>query len=153
VKYFQHSIIAIFLFMLFNDAYACRCKRPSIEESLRIAKYVFIGKVNKIQVVESEKKHGLKSLLATFNVIDNLKGRLPTIVNIRTGTGGGDCGLPFKTGEKYLVFTTTQTGEGAYFLFDQYFDTELYSDRCTRTCPLSKSQHDVTLIKKLEPQK
>jgi len=131
LKYFPSIILVIFLSIFLNDAYACRCKKPSVEESLRTSKNVFIGKVTKTQIVESKKQHELESLLVNFEVIDNLKGHLPANVEIWTGTGGGDCGLPFKTGEKYLVFTSNQMGEGAYFIFREYFEANLYTDRCT----------------------
>nr|WP_155279875.1 hypothetical protein [Alteromonas macleodii] len=40
----------------------------------------------------------------TFHVHDVLKGKQVELVNIKTGLGGGDCGIPFIVGKHYSIF-------------------------------------------------
>ncbi|MGB7209178.1 MAG: carboxypeptidase-like regulatory domain-containing protein [Pyrinomonadaceae bacterium] len=73
---------------------------------------VFIGTVTSIKeekvIVErfGDEVEMRTGLTAYFDVDDPLKGISQKEATILTGGGGGDCGYPFKVGEKYLVFAT-----------------------------------------------
>jgi len=86
---------------------ACSCigtERPC--ENLR-SDVVFVGRVVETIAI----KHTLKNLSWTtgytmrFAVEEFIAGGFGTEITIETGSGGGDCGTPLPTGERFLIFT------------------------------------------------
>lgn len=68
----------------------------------------------------------------SFTIQSTFKGRIPgTEVEVRTGTGGGDCGYHFETGQQYLVYAWTRE------------DGTLSTSICSRTRPLSEAGEDL----------
>jgi hypothetical protein len=68
---------------------------------------VFVGRV----ILTSAVKHPLENNSWTpgysmrFAVDESIAGALGAEVTIETGNGGGDCGTPLSTGERFLIFT------------------------------------------------
>jgi len=63
---------------------------------------VFSGRVIR---VEESRERGYNGILATVLVLESWKGaHVGQIVTVATGHGGGDCGVEFATGTRYLVF-------------------------------------------------
>ena len=108
----SHSVIYIFfpLMILLHSfpAYtsACSCAGPAgVEEEFERSKAVFSGKVFSIK----DNKRGIngysyKSVL--FEVTQTWKGVEQSQVIVATGQGDGDCGIPFKEGQDYLVYVS-----------------------------------------------
>jgi len=137
------KIILIFSFIsiLFVSSFslevsACSCTQlPSVEKELERSNAVFSGKV--IGVREKRSLNGNASKLVLFEVTSTWKGVEQSQIMITTGLGGGDCGIDFKEGEKYLVYAQESTMYGA---------KSLVSIICGRTNELSSSQNDLAIL-------
>ncbi len=150
--------VLLLLFMMFavpQSASACSCVMPgtpSMEFSQLDA--VFSGKVMNIRenytpaISFLDKIMTSLSLDPTYFYTDRLWGNTVTFavthswklvnttsVQVRTGSGGGDCGYGFSTGSDYLVYAGHAAGEG--------FGTSI----CTRTSELSRAAEDLTFLK------
>ncbi|MBY0121832.1 hypothetical protein [Bacillus sp. S/N-304-OC-R1] len=118
------------------DVKACSCAElPSIEEEFDRSQAVFSGKVIRISETESMKGYRTKTVL--FEVINTWKGVTQSQIIIRTGQGGGDCGIDFIEGIEYLVYANES---------DMYGPKELVTIICDRTNKLSASQEDIQVL-------
>lgn len=97
---------------LARSASACTCSLEGSSPcgSLKGTPVVFAGLVKSIDEEKAEilrfgKKETIRTgLTAHFVVEEPFKGIDVTEVEVVTGGGGGDCGYPFKAGERYLVY-------------------------------------------------
>jgi hypothetical protein len=144
----------LFLTILsFSDRYVCTCGPITIEEGIKKADIIFIGKVLKVDTVNMVFGRWIKDGSASIDSGWYTKGHLITLkkeklfkgenqtdtIYIMTGQGNGDCGYYFKLQTEYLVYADKQE----YFLIDsideansrftshkaEYFTT----DDCDRT--------------------
>ena len=98
---------------------------------------VFAGKVTRVNNVlrgSAELPVGV-----TFDVAQVWKGPVQQRMVIRTGSGGGDCGMDFRTGEENIVYAYVPTdapimGDG------------LVADICSRTSLLMGAQADLAAL-------
>ena len=105
------------------------------------ASAIFSGRVTEISSITGNAKPGQnyrKKLLVRFVVSQSYRGISGTSVEAVTGSGGGDCGYPFKVGESYLVYAYQNTE-----------DHKLYAGICSRTRPLSEAGEDLRYIQSL----
>lgn len=72
--------------------------------------------------------------LVTFEVARSWKGVTTTRVEVRTGSGGGDCGYEFVTGVSYVIYAG-QTSE-----------SDWGTSICTRTTPSASAVDDLTYL-------
>src|ERR1044072_1446300 len=68
-----------------------------------------------------------------FSIEQAYLGVAGSEVEIFTGSGGGDCGFTFQTGQSYLVY--------AY-----RYNDKLSTSICTRTKPFSKATEDIAFL-------
>jgi len=101
----------VFLFAISTlTASACMCGKLTLKEALSEADQVFIGTVLKRTHSDSDRVYYLVSVTTMF------KGNKADSLIIRTGFGGGDCGVRFEAGKSYVIFSHQQ-----------------YTDRCDGT--------------------
>ena len=106
-------------------AAACSCAGlPTEREATERAAAVFEGRVTRVRTVRSERGHRERSV--TFAVRRWRKGGegRGRTVEIRTGMGGGDCGIAFSRRRSYTVYA------------DQGGDGRLRTGICSLTAPL-----------------
>ena len=67
---------------------------------------VFVGTVTGIRPMRTPETERLvlESRIVAFNVEKGIRGINGSAVDVRTGSGGGDCGFDFKIGERYVVY-------------------------------------------------
>ena len=70
--------------------------------------------------------------VVTFTVARMFKGPMHSEVVVKTGFGGGDCGIAFEVGRSYLVYT--------------YANEELETGICTRTSKLENAKLDLAIL-------
>lgn len=142
LRIFLFGCITLMLISAFPfDVKACSCTElPSIEEEFDRSQAVFSGKVIRISENESMKDYKTKSVL--FEVTNTWKGVKQSQIIIRTGQGGGDCGINFIEGVDYLVYA---------YESDMYGAKELVTNICDRTNKLSASQEDLQVLGKGTP--
>lgn len=96
-----------------GNATACTCV-PDIPlcESFWQSDAVFAGEVTQIE--ERRPAKAVASFLGTRRVRISVeqvwRGDVPPSVEVTTGSGGGDCGYPFRKGRKYLVYASEEQG-------------------------------------------
>jgi len=122
---------AIFLSILIATCHvftvhACECSAVSFTQEFDRADYVFIG-----TVVKKDSSNEVLGLSYTFLVSNIFKGPKAETIILSTGSGGGDCGMLFEIGKRYLVYSTN----GA-------------TNRCRRNSVLEKS-HDLGKLRYL----
>lgn len=124
--------IALIGIVLADCAEACKCLRAkTTAQAWAESTAVFSGRVLSLKKIDTHDSYPTK---VAFEVIEPWKGVTGKQVTVATGQGGGDCGYPFKSGERYLVFAF---GKG-----------DLMVDTCTRTVELTVAKPDVKYLKK-----
>ena len=90
-------------------ARACFCALPPpVEEAIAEAEWVFIGRQVGRREVESDHWGGVRLQIEVLAVY---KGDVPDTVELRTGRGGGDCGVDL-AGSPEVGFTVTPDADG-----------------------------------------
>ena len=109
-------------------AHACSCVSPgTVEQEKAQSTRVFLGRVTAIEERTPQMDKGWLTVIAEwitrffgaeapptdrdfpykrviFTVTETFKGIAAEEIELATGTGGGDCGYPFVTGEEYVVY-------------------------------------------------
>jgi hypothetical protein len=126
------------IFTVFQQkSFACSCDwqiaKMSINQQVNKAKKnagaVFLGEVLGIE----DNKY---SLIVRIKVKSRWKGVKDSEVTVSTGKDGGDCGYPFAVGESYLIYANKTR------------NTELSTNICQRTAPLSSAENDIAVLGK-----
>jgi len=125
---------------------ACSCapSGPPCEAAWRTP-VVFAGKIVELtretrtpDARGSVQFNGFLGTHAIFEVTEpflGMQGR-ESRVEVRTGMGGGDCGIPFQLGESYVVYAS----EG---------DGSLVAGMCSRTATIDRAQADLEYLRAL----
>ena len=129
-------LVSIMTISIPSNAYACSCVEPkSVQDELSRSEAVFSGRV--IEVKE-ERTNRYLSNAVLFEISEIWKGGSESQIIIRTGSGGGDCGIQFKEGEDYLVYAKSSS---------MYGDREeLVTIICDRTSVLAQAEEDLTIL-------
>lgn len=162
---FRWILVILILPCLSKAASACSCANQlSPCAAFNGMPVVFVGRVASIKEDKAEfTRFGAKEVIRTglvahLIVEEALKGITQKEVDVVTGGGGGDCGYPFREGERYLVYaypnqrgdaedanrvsSTHIAGSGV-----KVFPGSLTTSICTRTRPLKAAQDDLELIR------
>jgi hypothetical protein len=168
----RHGVIALAtlaLTSLANDAAACSCSdTDSVCTSFNGAPAVFIGLVEsvteeKAEVLRFGRKETVRvGLTAHFRVEEPLKGLSSATVDVVTGGSDADCGFPFVSGRRYLVYgyQTEAAALGSALSRTVIGPAPrtpptgaLRATICGRTRELSQAQDDVDLLRALRAGK
>lgn len=103
---------------------------------------VFAGKVTTISDVRIPDGIGSHAnfwpyRLVRFDVEEDFGGQQRPFIEVTTGEGGGDCGFPFRVGERYLVDAAHSPQLG-----------RLYAGICGRTKLLSEAGVDLDFLRR-----
>lgn len=148
------TLLAMCVGSLVDGAEACSCAPPpprtpawrSVAEEANEARAVFEGRALSVAnaVVATGREQDEEDYYPTrffiFEVLRQFRGSLPQKVTIRTGFGGGDCGVAFSIGEAYLVY--------AYGPDKDNLGTSI----CTRTKHISSAEADLRLLRGEQPK-
>lgn len=112
--------------------HACDCVRAGAPcRAFAETPTVFTGRVTRITSVSG----GIDTVVH-FVVATTFRGAPARTVEVRTGSGGGDCGYPFRVGEEYVVYATRDTASGG-----------LVTSICQRTRSLSEAADDLAYLR------
>ena len=115
------------------DACSCITGAPICETFWKTS-VVFAGEVLELRDAPEPIGEVLSGRrVVTFRVEKSWRGEAAGEVQVRTGTGGGDCGYTFQRGVKYLVYANTREGR-------------LYTGTCNRTKPLAEAGDDLAYL-------
>jgi hypothetical protein len=148
-------LVLIFLSWTTNQLTACSCVgRSEVRDEIKNSDVVFVGTIldqeNRIiegsPTIRTSMADGKKKMLPNSRqtiryrlLIESVyKGKISRdIVTIISGEGGGDCGIVFEVGEKYIVYGTKKSFFGRPIEKNAY-----WTDICTRTTRYDKSEID-----------
>ena len=87
------------------DACSCLPSGPPCQNLFQ-SDVVFVGTVTGIRPMRAPETERLvlERRIVAFNVEKGVRGINGSAVDVRTGSGGGDCGFDFKIGERYVVY-------------------------------------------------
>lgn len=142
------------LFLIIIQCYlclACTCiGKRSVKEEFSKADVVFVGKIlsrNNFLVEDSSLPLGYKMYKVRYKVLNVtlFKGDVKQdTIEIITGLGGGDCGVEFKIGSDYIIYSFF---ENKYFPQGKTVNKYLYTDICKRT-RLSTDFEEIKVLNK-----
>jgi len=96
----KKTLLTFAIILSASISYACLCHSRMLAKQIVSADCIFIGTVLK--------KNTLESAYYLFSVSETLKGAKVDTITIKTGFGGGDCGIHFEIGSSYLVCATNK---------------------------------------------
>jgi antitoxin component YwqK of YwqJK toxin-antitoxin module len=101
----------IFLFLFINYiGLCCSCRYGGFSYGFyKELKHCFIGTVIKIKTDKQKFENEF-----TFRIKFIYKGKFDTIVQVKSGTGGGDCGETFELNKTYLIDATIDNEDKKY---------------------------------------
>jgi hypothetical protein len=143
MKKFSYIFFSLVLMLMATavNSYACSCSlqqgsiKKLVGKAYKDSTTVFSG-----EVVEIKQESGKYYITVLFKVNKSYKGKSFATLKVSTGRGGGDCGYPFKVGEKYLVYAYGKA------------DDELGSSICSRTSLLADTE-DLKILQKKKNRK
>lgn len=114
----------------------CSCVGPGTPQSaLESATAAFTGTVVSVRESTERTEHGRWPVrVVRFRVDGAWKGVNAPEVTVLTGMGGGDCGLDFDRGVRYLVYAYGGAGR------------KLSTGLCTRTAPAARAGEDLRAL-------
>ena len=127
-----------------GSAWACHCmsSREPPCQAAWAADAVFVGRVLDIIDVEPDRSR-VETLfnrrVVRLAIIESFRGTQGTIIEIRTGRGGGDCGFPFEAQQDYLIYAHLNGGA-------------LTAVTCSRTRLLKDAAEDLAYLRPLPRQ-
>ena len=107
-KSVRFGLILGFVFLQGN-AFACSCGgTEDLKRALDENNYIFVAKI--VSAKENPQSDSVwNSVQAKFEVSEVIKGEPSELASLYSGYGGGDCGISFLVGLRYLVFTDDGT--------------------------------------------
>lgn len=128
------AVLAFLLIPSRADACSCVGGIPLCETFWKTSA-VFAGEVLEITAVPSANEPQLPlSRVVRFRVTQTFRGDVTGVVDINTGSGGGDCGYHFVKGNQYLVY-------------GHYWSGLLSTSICSRTRSLAEAGEDLEYFK------
>jgi len=102
-------IIISFVFFVSAKSLACSCVPFNFEDQVRSSEVIFIANLKSASIaVEKEGEYEWPYVEGIFDVEKTYKGSVSGEVKVKTGFGGGDCGVPFTIGRTYAIFTSKE---------------------------------------------
>ena len=102
-QYCRYLLGMVILFSS-NTGFACSCLLLDLEGKFRGASMVYKAKLAAAAVVPPKDEQDWGHIEGTFHIIETYKGKPPKVIKLRTGMGGGDCGVPMIAAHKYFIF-------------------------------------------------
>lgn len=133
----------ISLLSITNFALACDCDgTPTIAESIKSSDVIVTGKVISIL---PDNKNGKQSTylfeIIRLKVESVIKGDSTQVIEIKTAATTAMCGFPFKKGESYLVYGSS----------DKKANKKVYwVSFCDRTKSLSEAEEELQVLESLK---
>lgn len=130
------SVLALVLALSGEPMAACSCAYIPEQDHACISypntDAVFSGRVASVSVARSDSEFwGPRLRVFRFEILEGFSGVDGAVVDVRTGMGGGDCGVDFEEGKSYFVYARRME------------DGSLSTSICSRTRPLDQAAADL----------
>ena len=143
----QLTLLLLGFTLLSGTAHGCICAEHIAPcQGYWDASVVFEGVVTEISSRPAETRQGEGTgtpaeAIIHFTAEKYYRDNRGAEVQVSTGFGGGDCGYPFRIGERYLVYVQIYKGR-----------QDLSTSICTLTKPLSEAKQDLDYINGLSAE-
>ena len=88
-----------------SEAAACSCPVKTFDEFVKNADEIYFATLEEAKVVRSAHERESAFIAARFDVRRTFKGAPHRgKMMLRTGLGGGDCGIPMLVSQTYIIF-------------------------------------------------
>jgi len=125
---------------------ACECVgKGSACHSATPSEGVFLGKAMSVSTFSEQMQIGPNQVVmiqkkrVIFQIAEHFNGSVAKVAEVITGTGGGDCGYPFKEGRDYLVYASHSPDD----------PTVLSTSICSGTAPVENAAADLSYLRSL----
>lgn len=98
------TVIGIVFCFFSIPSLACSCIDWDFEDRIKKAHSIYVGVVRKAEHVTPKNEKEWDYIQAEISVVNTLKGNEKDKIKIKTGLGGGDCGVPMEIAQTYLIF-------------------------------------------------
>ena len=100
----MRNILIVIAAILSSKSFACSCLQFDLADRFNDSDSVFIAKLSAAKVVTPSDPKEWPYVEGAFIVTDIFKGNPAEKVKLKTGTGGGDCGIQMSVTRKYIIF-------------------------------------------------
>lgn len=103
----KHSLKFILIFLATiasSSAYACSCIQVDLADRFNDSQSVFTAKLSSAKAFTLSDKREMPYVEGIFKVIEIYKGNPTEEIKLKTGMGGGDCGIQMSFARKYIIF-------------------------------------------------
>lgn len=104
------TILACFLYLSLSKVWACSCIQLSLEEHVSYSKNIYYGQLVAARYIKANTEKEWPFIEGTVTVAETLKGKVKHKISVRTGLGGGDCGIQLVVGKYYAIFIDKDGG-------------------------------------------
>ena len=104
------KFLALIPFLLISKTWACSCMQLSLEEHVNTSNNIYYGQLVSATYVKPNTEEEWPFIKGTLTVSETLKGEAKHKISIRTGLGGGDCGIQLVVGKYYAIFIDQDGG-------------------------------------------
>lgn len=138
------NIILLVFILLSFKSYSCTCiNKLNVKDAIKSNDYIFVGKVQKIDLVNIESREFFKIL---FEVKSRFKGKIKKYITIHTPPDSNTCGFPFDLKSEYIVYANLY--KNVNVTKSKKLKNIIETDICSRT-----KLYDKTEILKLRKHK
>jgi len=96
--------ILFFLMLVPSYSFACSCLHQPLSKHVADAKSIYVGVLTSSKIIEAKSDKEWPYVEGSISVETIIKGSPKKIEKVRTGFGGGDCGIPMTIGRAYVIF-------------------------------------------------
>lgn len=97
--------LLLLLALASTDASACSCVARTLDDFIANSDSIHVAHLQQAKLVKGGSGREWPSVEASFEVRNTLKGKARTRkLTLKTGMGGGDCGIPMTVAETYILF-------------------------------------------------
>lgn len=173
--------ILVFVSCLTGQLFACNCNEArSVPEEFKHADAIFVGTILNKEIVFVHKESlmmydtfqqdfpGIQySFVKYTTIVEKLyKGKTTSdTVIIRTGMGGGDCGIRFEVGGKYIVYAESKSylasiinslnipeEQNVYWTYSCLRTTAYYTEEIEELQKFAENQHEGNELILIDPE-
>ena len=150
----------LFLISIPGQLLACSCTgQRTVQEEVKHSDAVIVGTILSKQLItltDSTMGNSMNKMIARYDLLvqDTYKGKITSdTVTIYTGLGGGDCGIRFEVGKKYIVYGEDETyfgqtyndynfpkAKNAYWTYSCLRKTSYFEDEITEIEKFARKQ-------------
>jgi hypothetical protein len=94
--------------MYANHSFACSCVPIDFDERINKADMIYKANLVSASYINPKNEDDWDYIEAKFSVIESYKGDMVQEFTVKTGLGGGDCGIPMIIARNYIIIKSSK---------------------------------------------